>query len=95
MLSWSMKMRPNQITPERSKSLLSNASKPWKWRSTAKTTIFGASSRFQLLVDRRGKLVWSVNHPYCFQRTLTLSSAGLVFSSRILMTSAVDCCRPV
>ena len=46
---------------ERSKSLLMNAPNSLKWCSTVKTVVFGVSSSLPLLVDRRGKLVWSAD----------------------------------
>ena len=46
---------------ERSKSLLTNAPNQWKWWSPVKTAVFGASSFLPPLVDRGGKLAWSVD----------------------------------
>ena len=47
-----------QAFPKRSRS---NASNLWKWWSTVKTAVFGASSALPHLVDRGGKLVLSAD----------------------------------
>ena len=71
---------------ERSKSLLTNESNPRKWWCTVKTAVLGTSSSLPPLVDRGGKLVWSADEKaHCFWCTSMLSSAEIVFSSRILV----------
>ena len=54
--------------------------------------VFGASSSLPHLVDRGSKLSdQQIRMPYCFRRTLTLSSAEACFSNFILVTFPVLC----
>ena len=70
-----------QKLTERNYASLTNAPNTRKWWFAVRTDVFGASSSLAPLVDTGDRLVWLADEIIpCFQRTLTLSSAAIVFN---------------